>query len=471
MPNKPSIRSLLAAALAANASSALGVETVPRYLAEEAVVVVTDAVSGPAPAVFGGLQRQGNPGFRGSVANGALVVGRVDESSEAARAGLREGDVIEAIDGRAFSKAHIGQDLLETLKGDEPVSLRIRRDGRAVNVAFTPPPRDWEQLSGLEAEYGVLETSDGARLRTIVTRPRGADSPLPAVFMIQWVGCSSLEFQHEGPWLMVYKGVAERSGLAMIRVERSANGDSEGPPCHQLDMNTERMHYDEAFEVLTRHPWVDRDRVVLMGNSLGTKMVPLVAHGKLLAGAITSSGGGLSYFERMVNFDRHALSHEDRDPAEAHDILMAQMPFQVMYLLEGKTPEQIVAERPDLEGVWETIAHTGDGHHYGRPYAYHHQAARQDYVEAWAVLEAPILVNFNQYDQFEELRGAELIVDTVNRLRPGTATLAVHAQLGHSFRRYASQLDAYAYRDGEPGHEVALAVILDWLEQHVPLTD
>lgn len=243
---------------------------------------------------------------------------------------------------------------------------------------------------------------------------------------------------------MVYKAAAERSGMAMIRVERSANGDSEGPPCHLLDMDTEIDHYNQAYAELTRHPWVDAERIVLMGNSLGTKTVPLVAQGKTIAGVIVSSGGGLSYFERMINFDRHALSHEDRDPTEAHDILMAQMPFQVMYLLEGMTPEEIVAERPDLDGVWETIAHTGDGHHYGRPYAYHHQAARQDYLEAWTKIDAPVLVNFNEYDQFEELRGAEIIVDTINRLRPGTATLAIHEQLGHSFRRYSSQLDAYS---------------------------
>jgi hypothetical protein len=203
-----------------------------------------------------------------------------------------------------------------------------------------------------------------------------------------------------------------------------------------------------------------------MGNSLGTKTVPIVAQGKSVAGVITSSGGGLSYFERMVNFDRHALSHEDRDPKEAHDILMRQMPFQVMYLLEGKTPEEIVAERPDLDGVWETIAHTGDGHHYGRPYAYHHQAAAKDYLEAWTNIDAPILVNFNEYDQFEELRGAELIVDTVNRLRPGTATLAVHENLGHSFRRYPTQLDAYAYRNGEPGQEPVIETIMAWLEEN-----
>ena len=436
------------------------------YASDAAVIVDMDAVEGPAPAMIGGLARHANLGFRFDTGDGQLSVTRVEPESAAAAAGLEEGDIIVAINGTKFQKAHFGGDLLVKLKGDTEVSLIIQSDNAERAIVFTPPPQQWEQLTGVEAEYGVLETPDGARLRTIITRPKGTHGALPTVFMIQWVGCSSLEFQHEGPWLMVYKAVVEKSGMAMIRVERSANGDSEGPACHELDMDTEIAHYNYAWEELVAHPWIDAERVVLMGNSLGTKTVPIVAQGKSVAGVITSSGGGLTYFERMVNFDRHALSHEDRDPAEAHDILMRQMPFQVMYLLDGKTPEEIVAARPDLDGVWETIAHTGDGHHYGRPYAYHHQAAKEDYLEAWTNIDAPILVNFNEFDQFEELRGAELIVDTVNRLRPGTATLAVHENLGHSFRRYPSQLDAYEYRNYEPGQEPAIDVILGWLEEN-----
>jgi hypothetical protein len=81
--------------------------------------------------------------------------------------------------------------------------------------------------------------------------------------------------------------------------------------------------------------------------------------------------------------------------------------------------------------AWAQLtAHTGDGHLYGRPYAYRHHAAEKDYLGAWTRIDAPILVNFNEYDQFEELRGAEIIVDTANRLRPGNATLAWLADNG-----------------------------------------
>jgi hypothetical protein len=50
-----------------------------------------------------------------------------------------------------------------------------------------------QAMPGLETQYGVVRTSEGARLRTIVTRPLGARGALPAIFVTQWVSCGSLD--------------------------------------------------------------------------------------------------------------------------------------------------------------------------------------------------------------------------------------------------------------------------------------
>ena len=55
--------------------------------------------------------------------------------------------------------------------------------------------RPLEDLAGLETEYGVVRTSEGVRLRTILTRPEGASGRLPAIFIAQWVSCGSIEFR------------------------------------------------------------------------------------------------------------------------------------------------------------------------------------------------------------------------------------------------------------------------------------
>ena len=55
-----------------------------------------------------------------------------------------------------------------------------------------------------------------------------------------------------------------------------------------------------------------------------------------------------------------------------------RIPFHVEYLLNGKTPEQIEGEHPSLKGVWQSIRGGAEAPpHYGRPYAWHQQAAKR----------------------------------------------------------------------------------------------
>jgi pimeloyl-ACP methyl ester carboxylesterase len=227
-------------------------------------------------------------------------------------------------------------------------------------------------------------------------------------------------------------------------------------------------HYRFAFAQLTQSPHVDRNRVVVVGNSLGSMTAPFVAEGNRVRAITIASGGGLTYFERMVYFDRQALERRaGAKPEDIHDKLLQQIRFHVAYLLDGKTPERIAQEDPKLGAVWREIPHTGDGVHYGRPYAFHHQLAKRNMLGAWATIEAPALVVYNEFDQFESREGAEAIVDTLNRLRPGSAELAFFPNIDHSFYRYPTADMAYqrvrAQRTDAPGP--ALDRTLIWLRK------
>ncbi len=91
------------------------------------------------------------------------------------------------------------------------------------------------------------------------------------------------------------------------------------------------------------------------------------------------------------------------------------------------------------------------------------QAAKQNFLGAWAEVDAPVLVIFNAFDQFEMPHGHKLIADTVNRLRPGSATYIERPGIGHSDDRYATIEDAYAFRDGTPAWREAADIMLNWL--------
>lgn len=343
--------------------------------------------------------------------------------------------------GAAFAEAR--------LAGDLP-----RKDGKPL-----------VDLVGLETEYGTVRTSEGIRLRTMLTRPKGSTAGLPAVFLAQWVSCGSLDFAADQQNQL--RKIAGAPGIVLIRVERSGTGDSEGPACSALDYDTEVRHYREAFDQVARHPWVDPDRIVIYGSSLGSTTAPLIAEGKKVAGVAVQGGGALTYLERMINFDRIYLERSGKySAAQIQDEMVRRIPFHVEYLVRGKTPEQIERERPDLKGVWQGIRGGAEAPpHYGRPYAWHQQAAKRDFLEAWTRVQAPVLVVYGEYDQFETRHGHRLIADTVNKLRPGTATFIEVPKADHEIEFYASAEDAYAYRNPTVRQEVFVGQLLDWVRR------
>lgn len=320
-------------------------------------------------------------------------------------------------------------------------------------------------LPGLQTEYGVVRTSEGVRLRTILTRPEGTTRRLPAVFLAQWVSCGSLDFAADRRNQL--RMIAETPGIVLIRVERSGTGDSEGPACDALDYDTEVRHYREAFDQVARHPWIDPDRIVIYGNSLGSTTAPLIAQGKKVAGIAVQGGGAVTYLERMINFDRFYLERSGKyTPAQIHDEMVRRIPFHVEYLVNGKTPEQIERERPDLRGVWQSIRGGAEAPpHYGRPYAWHQQAAKKNFLEAWTSVQAPVLVIHGEYDQFEPRHGHQLIAATINELRPGSATFIQVPKADHEIEFYASAEDAYTYRNPTVRNEIFIGHLMTWVKR------
>ena len=346
-------------------------------------------------------------------------------------------------------------------------SIPARADAQAARLLGDLPRRDGKPLAsfeGLETEYGSLRTSEGVLLRTILTRPANATARLPALFLAQWVSCDSIDFPADRPSQL--RSIAERSGVVLIRVERSGTGDSEGPPCSELDYDTEVRHYREALAQLRRHSWVDGDRLVIFGSSLGATTAPLIAEGNDVAGVVVQGGGAVTYLERMIAFDRLWLERSGRyAPGQIHSEMLRRIQFHTLYLLGRRTPAAIAGSRPDLADVWQNVRGGAEAPpHYGRPYAWHWQAAEKNFLAAWTRVEAPVLVFHGEYDQFEPRHGHELIVDTVNRQRPGTATFISMPKADHGLQFFASADDAYANRNGRIDHDAFVAPLLAWLK-------
>lgn len=428
------------------------------FLAAGALAAAVAAPAAAKTAVSGDLRRHAEFGFVAAETPAGLTVRR-----PAAGSPLRDGDVIIAVDGRAFGRPYEGAALLQRLRGGDSADLRIRRAGETLALKIALRAAPLERRAGEDSQYGVVRTRDGARLRTIVSRSSGMRTPAPALFFVQWVSCGSIE--RASPAVEQLHALAARSGMVLVRVERSGAGDSLGPGCHELDFETELRHYREAFDALRRHAWIDPRRIVVYGSSLGATLAPLVAEGLPVAGILVQGGGALTYAERMIAFDRIGLERSGTSPGEIDRRMRQSVAFHSLYLLDGKSPEAIARERPDLGGVWGQIRGSGDGVHYGRPYAWHQQAARRNFLEAWSKVEAPVLIVFGEYDQYETRHGHELIARMLNRIRPGSAAFVELAGADHELELYESAEDALAYRGGRARPELFLGPAAEWLKR------
>jgi len=333
-----------------------------------------------------------------------------------------------------------------------------RRDGRPL-----------EQISGTTSHYGSVRIEPDVQLRTIITVPNDREGPFTPVLFTQWVSCVSIEHSESGAH-QILGSIARETGLALLRVERSGQGDSLGPNCNELDYDTEVAHYISAYKQLLKHELIDPGRVFLFGMSLGSTTAPLVAlalqeSGFDIAGIAVQGGGALTHFERMLRFDRIYLERrpDEIKPGQIHEEMFDRARFHVEYLIKGRHPDAVANDDVDMARVRNDIFGLAEADHYGRPFAWHQQAARRDFLGAWAELEAPVLVIFNEFDQFETRHGHQLIVDTVERLRPKTGTLIVQQGIGHNHFSYPSTEAAYTMEGGEPAWRQTADHLTAWL--------
>lgn len=285
-------------------------------VAVTAIGIVLVAAFAAAQTSDGGLQRRAWLGVAlGPHDAGVLVTATVDGSS-AASAGLRAGDIIQAVDGRVVRDppaviAAVGR----RVSGDTTrVEILRGTEAHTREMVLRPVPR--ETLPGANFEYAAVTLEDGSRLRTIVSVPTTAGRHA-AVMLIQGGGCGSVDVPmapDTGPAGLL-RTIASH-GYVTMRVEKSGVGDSRGPACEAIGYAQELEGYRLALAALMQHPRVDVERVVLLGISLGGVFAPLLAREHPVSGIVVYGtlgsppspypGRSERFFREFATVDVHA---------------------------------------------------------------------------------------------------------------------------------------------------------------------
>jgi serine protease Do len=184
-------------------------------------------------------------------APGGVRIEEVDQDGPAAKAGLREGDIVIDVDGERVRSARQFSRLIQETPAGRSVALRIVRDGQRQSISVTPEARafglGWDS-DRIERDFGRSLRELEPRLREIEPRLREFRYNGPMDFNFDLVpGWSSprsrlgVQLEELSPQLAEYFGAksggvlvssinsgspAEKAGLKAGDVITSINGDA-----------------------------------------------------------------------------------------------------------------------------------------------------------------------------------------------------------------------------------------------------
>ena len=220
---------------------------------------------------------------------GAVTVKAAPEGSAGADAGLQAGDVIAALDATPVTSIVQVQSIIGRHRSGDDLAIDVVRGGETKRLVARLKAFPVEHLPNTVFDYGHLTLPDGVRLRTIVSRPSTSAARAPAVLLLQGGGCNSVDvpWAPADQWPMTLISAPAARGFVTMRVEKPGVGESEGPPCSEGGFREELAGYRAALGALVANPAVDRERIFLLGESLGGFMAPILAGETHVAGIST----------------------------------------------------------------------------------------------------------------------------------------------------------------------------------------
>jgi len=346
------------------------------------------------------------------------IVSEIDVGSPAAEAGLLLGDEVTSLAGTRLESLAALRRRAATLGPGERAELSLRRGSTLLSLALEPSPMPPEPLkTGRVVLDEVPWAAPGLgtiRLRAIWTIPEGAGpngvGPHPAVWILPGAAWISQETPLD-TWDPTYQLVEAltAAGLATLRVDRSGLGDSEGPPCTDLDLEQELSMWETARAAFLASPRVSRGRHFIYGRSLGGILAPLVAQDQPFAGIAvwgTTAGG---WHEASLASAAYQYRLRGVRGAELEHILERIAALQSLVYLEGLTPAEAYARAPELADVMPE-AFRGELVH-DRTARFFQQLAHMDVAAAWSRVRCPVLAVHAEYDTLTQAEDLQRIVE------------------------------------------------------------
>lgn len=377
---------------------------------------------------------------------GGVRITDVTDGGPVYEAGLRKDDIIIGVDNSSLDGYEKVNRVLTQLPSHTELTFKILRNGKTKVLKVILPPISKEEYPNTSLEYGGFDFS-GESIRTIVTKPKiHPMKRLPAVMLVPWLSCGSIDIPGEAADGMDYiiKSFANNPNIIFYRVEKNGVGDSRGTACIDLDAKTEIDTYIQALKVLKNRSDVDVDQIYLLGLSLGTSLAPLIGKNENIKGYMVSGGTTITWFEHMLQFERNRLTLSGMAPKNINTAMNSFADFYQQYLIEKKTPEEIINENPEYRELW----YDDPRHQFGRSATYYQQIQELNFEEAWDKVNVPVLAVYGEYDWVMSLNDHQRLVYLVNDGK-NLAQLEVLPKTSHLLSSFPTLKDAFEDEIGE----------------------
>ena len=378
------------------------------------------------------LPRHGFLGTSIYVQNG-IRIRTVYPDSAASRAGLRPGDIINSVNGTPLETP---ADYLKALHlpAGELLALVVMHDGQLKRYSLRLPPAPKERDPAVDTLYQAVSV-DGTLRRVLVTVPHGKTEPFPVLMIVGGIGCYPIDNINPQD---AYRNIAHdlgRRGIAVVRLEKSGIGDSQGAPCATVDFTTELHSYDVALTWMLKNPLFDSAHVFLLGHSIGGVIAPRIALHHRVAGIVAAETVGIDWFEYELINARRQLELSESDPTVVDASMNTSQRCIAALELDGRSYQSILRAHPECQQQLSI---------YPVSASYMRELAELNIGAPWSSLDIPVLAVYGRSDFITDEPDHQRIVDMVNQKHAGTARLTVIDNMDHYLTVVPTQRESLA---------------------------
>ncbi|NVK21514.1 MAG: alpha/beta hydrolase [Kangiellaceae bacterium] len=392
-----------------------------------------------------------------------VLIRNISDISALKAAGLKENDIILKVNAQSVVSQEVWNDISDSLISGREYLLLVREHGtRNLNshkLTFQAVP--FEQHQGLETIYETVTSDYGNRQRVIITKP-STEEPQPAVIFLQGLSCSSIELipNRRNNYLRLIEDIVQKSEVVVMRVEKPGVGDSEGH-CSDTDFTAELNGYETAVQHLLSKDYVDKTKVVVYGNSMGSALAPYIANKYNLSGVISDGTYLRTWFEHMLEIERRIRKMQGDSQSEiTQKMNHAYIPLYYGMLIEKKSYADMIKENPLLAGY----NYHGLNHMYGRSMSFYHQLQEFDIAGAWEKLEVPARIRWGTHDWIMSEYDNDMIVEILQSSGHQDHTLLKYPMMDHWSTIHKSYESSFKGEKGAWDPKVS-GQILDWIKE------